>query len=331
MESLRRRYNLHKSYRRVKALGDDFAGHNFSESPDDSAKALLRFASAFFAMASQFLPSPRSLGTVAIDKVFGDCSVWLRRCVEFALDESTSNQEATVAALKVTEIILRDARYSRSKQTGELWRRVIVLLDKIESREGKRILLQILAHIGAIGRKEDADAVRQLDGFRKMLSMLTADDEELTRQILKTLRHFLYSTERAELELPEDGAPIGSGSDTGCNSDRNDDIVKKTRTSSMKYLSSMLGELVSEIGYRAYHEIHKMIHTNNNSNGNTGNGNVPGDSSGNNLPRRNSHHIGWPPSKRDFLTALANFDSLDAVHDAELQAKHASTEPKVAG
>ncbi len=70
---------------------------------------------------------------------------------------------------------------------------VVSLLDKVDGVEAKKVLIQLISTLGM--NDENKVTIGRADGFRKMLKLLVNGDAELTKQILKTLRHFLEATD----------------------------------------------------------------------------------------------------------------------------------------
>jgi uncharacterized C2H2 Zn-finger protein len=95
-------------------------------------------------------------------------------------------------------------------QGPTLIRQVVSLLDKVKGVEGKKVLLQLLSSLGE--RTEGRLEIARMDGFRKMLRLLVEGDDGLTRQVLRTLRHFLQ-TQTTDKKPPTTPSANGSGSD----------------------------------------------------------------------------------------------------------------------
>lgn len=112
-------------------------------------------------------------------------------------DSSTvpSKDELVLKALTVLSILVRDNKYTTVvsvTRNGRMVRRIVYLLDRVKSIEGKKMVLQTISRLG-----ENSDCQREIgaaDGFRKILGLLVEGNEELTKEILKTFRHFLENS-----------------------------------------------------------------------------------------------------------------------------------------
>ena len=67
--------------------------------------------------------------------------------------------------------------------------RLLSLLDRVDGKEGGSVLLQLISTIGE--NEVNALQIGRQDGFRKMLRLLLLGDDDLSRQLLKILQHFV--------------------------------------------------------------------------------------------------------------------------------------------
>lgn len=63
------------------------------------------------------------------------------------------------------------------------------LLDSLQTPENKKMVLRLITLVAE--NTENKLEIGRLEGFAKMLKLLLDEDKELTREILKTLKHFL--------------------------------------------------------------------------------------------------------------------------------------------
>eukprot|EP01047_Picozoa_sp_COSAG01_P073717 COSAG01_NODE_12099_length_1801_cov_1.054642_1_plen_163_part_10 len=92
-------------------------------------------------------------------------------------------------ALEVAEILIRDEKYRQVvKDTPAIMSQIVDILSIAGNPEAKKIVLRM---ISSFGSSESKMLIGRHGGFRKMLKLLVEGDEDLTREVLKTLKHFL--------------------------------------------------------------------------------------------------------------------------------------------
>ena len=120
-------------------------------------------------------------------------------------------------------------------------RQSVSLLDKVKGAEGKAALMQLISALGC--DPENKVLFGQLDGFRKMVRLLVEGDENLRKQILKTLQLLLEV--QSDASTLAESAPLGGGG--GAVGDnhraRADDAV--TPTPSLAAAAASSGSLAS--------------------------------------------------------------------------------------
>jgi len=60
-------------------------------------------------------------------------------------------------------------------------------LEKLDSKEAKKLALRVISAIGETN--ENKIEIGRHQGFKKILKLLFEEDEELTQEIAKTLKH----------------------------------------------------------------------------------------------------------------------------------------------
>ena len=103
-------------------------------------------------------------------------------------------------ALNVAQLILRDEKYRTIvAKTPNLINRLLCLLERLDTSEAKRLVLRV---IGTLGESEESKIeIGRHQGFRKILKLLVEGDEELTSEIIRTLKQFLRGAEDVRLFL----------------------------------------------------------------------------------------------------------------------------------
>jgi hypothetical protein len=75
------------------------------------------------------------------------------------------------------------------KDTPNLIKRILSFLDSLNSIENKKIVLRVISLLGE--NRESTLEIGRLEGFRQILKLLLAKDQELTQEILQTLKHLM--------------------------------------------------------------------------------------------------------------------------------------------
>ena len=161
----------------------------------------------------------------ALEQIFGDCTAPLEQLLglfdkkvlaskvgELGDQRRTAFADLIDKALTVAELIMRDPQYQNVvKQTPELLTQMVNILDVVDSTEAKRSILQMMMHFG-----NDANnrvMIGKAQGFNKMLKLLDSD-EDLAKEVTKTLVHFLSVEEVRRLVEPA-GRGRGGGAAAG--------------------------------------------------------------------------------------------------------------------
>ena len=84
----------------------------------------------------------------------------------------------------------RDEKYRQVvKDTPALLSQIVDVLSIAGNPEAKKIVLRMISSFGSVS--ENKMMVGHQGGFQKMLTLLVDGDEDLSREVLKTLKHFL--------------------------------------------------------------------------------------------------------------------------------------------
>jgi hypothetical protein len=153
-----------------------------------------------------------------LDKIYGDLSHILFGILDI-LDKSppaNSRGNAPMASalvsvadvfermLFVAEKIIRDEKYRQIiKSTPDALSKVLALLGKAGTTEGKVMVLKVLVHLS--DTNEDKLAISKMNGIQKILQLLSSD-QKLLDQINRTLQHFLQDSRASRISLCRDGS-----------------------------------------------------------------------------------------------------------------------------
>lgn len=74
-------------------------------------------------------------------------------------------------------------------KTPNLINTALTLLEKLDSKEAKKLALRVISAIG--DTNENKIEIGRHQGFKKILKLLIEEDEELTQEIIKTLKHIM--------------------------------------------------------------------------------------------------------------------------------------------
>ncbi|GAM25725.1 hypothetical protein SAMD00019534_089000 [Acytostelium subglobosum LB1] len=203
--TLRNKWTKHVTARRIRSLWTEYTKVAEIKDPSLMTIKLNHFLDSFQESYKDMLESGQ-IKSIDLDKIFGDCSDILVSLLDLVERESnrqakkgssadTNEDDVTLLvelinkSLGVAELILHDEKYKVVvKETPNLIYRILTLLDTLSTSENKKILLRI---ISAIGENPDNKLeIGRLEGFKKLL-VLMHNDKELTREILKTIKHFL--------------------------------------------------------------------------------------------------------------------------------------------
>ena len=88
---------------------------------------------------------------------------------------------------QVTELIIRDEKYRQVvKATPALLSQMINLLSVAEGADAKKLVLRMISSFGS--GSENKMLVGRQGAFQTMLELLAEGDEDLSREVLKTLK-----------------------------------------------------------------------------------------------------------------------------------------------
>lgn len=220
MEVVKKKWQKFKTYRRVRKLWNEYKAVAQIESKDISIvwAKLNAFLDDFVVSYKDLANDPNSQGfNVNLDKIYGDCSqilLSLLDVVEKEAEKGPNSQENLIAdlinkALSVAELILRDEKYRLIvKETPNLINRIVSLLDSLSTVESKKVVLRVIAVLGETIQNQLE--LGRVEGFRKMLKLFS-EDRELTKEILKTIKHLIdvqqiNAPSEEPLQIPKDSS-----------------------------------------------------------------------------------------------------------------------------
>ena len=155
---------------------------------------------------------------VPLDKVYGDLSHVLLGILDLLDKRSATDSEGKKSGvgmlvpmadvfermLALAEKIVRDEKYRQIvKSTPEALHKVLALLEKASTTEGKVTVLKVVVHLGQTN--EDKLAISKLNGIQKILQLLSTD-QKLVDQINRTLQHFLQDSSAPRSSLSREGS-----------------------------------------------------------------------------------------------------------------------------
>jgi len=197
MQTVKKKWQMLKTYHRVRKLWNEYK----EVAQIDDFTLVTEKLSAFL---DQFVSSYRDLApeenfSIDLDKIYGDCSQILLNLLDLVEKEAEKSSntdsheniiiELVNKALNVAELILHDEKYRLIvKETPNLLKRILSLLDTLKTAENKKLVLRVISVLG--NSTQNQLEIGKLEGFKKILKLF-AEDKQLTREILQTLQHFL--------------------------------------------------------------------------------------------------------------------------------------------
>lgn len=154
---------------------------------------------------------------VPLDKVYGDLSHILLGILHIldtgsaahtGVDDVNASVIVSIAVvfermLALVEKIVRDEKYRQIVNSNpEILSKVLTLMEKTASTEGKVMALKVVVHLGQTN--EDKLAISKMNGIQKILQLLSSD-QRLLDQINRTLQHFLQDS-NASRSLSREGS-----------------------------------------------------------------------------------------------------------------------------
>ncbi|XXQ36554.1 NTF2 domain-containing protein [Plasmodiophora brassicae] len=223
LRAVRRRVAVYRVYRQSRGLWDAYAAQSSGKAatttttttgtasvPPDAVQLLDAFLLDFLASFDR-LNQPRLL-----HRIYGDSFLpsVLEALILFVSQNGSSSdtREVVERALSVSVLILQDPIHSsQAALNSTLIGRILSLLETVSDKALQGLVLQIIT--GLCTNPESRLEIARLDGFRKMLILLGSGDDDLSHQILRTLRVFLDAEsdnqsilEKAALQFPNDNA-----------------------------------------------------------------------------------------------------------------------------
>jgi hypothetical protein len=196
MKNVRTVLAKHKAYKRARRLWQEYLEVSDLRDRVEADKRLSSFLTNF-KQAYAELASGSSDETP--DSIFGECTEILQSLLEVFESKLSAGGDFSPAAtnladlfnnaLEVAEILIRDEKYRQVvKDTPAIMSQIVDILSIAGNPEAKKIVLRM---ISSFGSSESKMLIGRHGGFRKMLKLLVEGDEDLTREVLKTLKHFL--------------------------------------------------------------------------------------------------------------------------------------------
>ena len=133
------------------------------------------------------------------------------------------------------------------KETPEHLARLLSLLDRVDGKEGGSVLLQLISTIGE--NEVNALQIGRQDGFRKMLRLLLLGDDDLSRQLLKILQHFVEMVGHTGEAVEKSMNSLGTGTESS----------KAIAGLDEGKLTSKATNMVLELGRMAFPKIQSLI------------------------------------------------------------------------
>ncbi len=152
---------------------------------------------------------------IPLDRVYGDLSHILLGIFDILDNGPVLNSGcdgAMLASMAVVfermlalaEKIVRDEKYRQIvKSTPEALRKVLSLLEKASTTEGKVIVLKVVVHLGQTN--EDKRTISKMNGIHKILQLLSSD-QRLLDHVNRTLQHFLQDSRASRSMLSRENS-----------------------------------------------------------------------------------------------------------------------------
>eukprot|EP00742_Colponemidia_sp_Colp-10_P007091 GILJ01007613.1.p1 GENE.GILJ01007613.1~~GILJ01007613.1.p1 ORF type:complete len:2709 (-),score=449.42 GILJ01007613.1:350-8476(-) len=214
MQSIKRKWFKIQTATRLRKLWQEFLQVSQGDKVIKQSK-LNAFLDTFQTVLVEY-PTVSSQNREHIDKILKECTdlvnVLLNQILSYLEDEATSPEggvnQVFNKIINVAELILRDEKYRETlRDTPLVINQVLSLLEKVQSKEAKKLLLRLITSLGE--NLENKMEIGRRQGFRKMLRLLLDKDEELTREILRTLKRFLDAS-AMEPERSNGNQPIST-------------------------------------------------------------------------------------------------------------------------
>ncbi len=169
----------------------------------------------------------------------------------------TKVEELVSRSIAVIELIIQDEKYRlKTKESKEFIQRLLLLLDKVSVFQSRKSILQIICHLA--GSAENRAEVGNSAAFKKVLDLLSLGETELTKEILKTLRHFLETSDSDSLASTVGDQVNNMSSSTDNNPNLslfiNDDKEENQKITLQQSLANIPG-VVAQLSKQAFNDI----------------------------------------------------------------------------
>lgn len=99
--------------------------------------------------------------------------------------------------LEVIELLVRSDHYRKYVETSpEMINNILMLFERVDDEQARMIALRLLTNFGIEGKKE----VCRKGGLQKIFQLLLDKNENLTKEVIRTIKQFLDSK---PIEIPE--------------------------------------------------------------------------------------------------------------------------------
>jgi hypothetical protein len=192
MNNVRTVLAKHKAYKRARRLWDEYLEVSELRDKVEADQKLSTFLDNFKQSYAELSSGPER---ETMDSIFGECTDILQSLLAMFDKKISAGGESNLAdllnnALEVAELMIRDEKYRQVvKDTPDLLSQIVDILSIAGNPEAKKIVLRMISSFGSVS--ENKMMVGHQGGFQKMLTLLVEGDEDLSREVLKTLKHFL--------------------------------------------------------------------------------------------------------------------------------------------
>ena len=210
MNNVRTVLAKHKAYKRARRLWEEYLEVSELRDKVEADQRLSTFLDNFKQSYAELSAGPEERET--LDSIFGECTDILQSLLAMLDKKISTDGETNLAdllnnALEVAELLIRDEKYRQVvKDTPRLLSQIVDVLSIAGNPEAKKIVLRMISSFGSVS--ENKMMVGHQGGFQKMLTLLVEGDEDLSREVLKTLKHFL-NVEIRQASEGSDEAAIG--------------------------------------------------------------------------------------------------------------------------
>ena len=199
----------HKAYKRARRLWEEYLEVSDLQNKVEADQKLSTFLDNFKQSYAELSSGPER---ETMDSIFGECTDILQSLLaifekNLAADGESGFADLLNSALEVAELLIRDEKYRQVvKDTPDLLSQIVDVLSIAGNPEAKKIVLRMISSFGSVS--ENKMMIGHQGGFQKMLTLLVEGDEDLSREVLKTLKHFL-NVEIRQVGDGSDEAAIG--------------------------------------------------------------------------------------------------------------------------